>query len=178
MRKIILFIAMSLDGYIADSQGGVEWLKGQGNDSENVDTYSEFVKDIDTILMGRNTYNQIVTCLSPTEWIYNDFTTYVLTHDNHKGCSTDKIKFTNKDPVKLLEELKANNGKNIWICGGANLVNQLICAEMIDKYYISVVPTLLGKGIRLFGEFEKEQKLYLKRTESDNGIVGLLYEKR
>lgn len=52
MRNISLFIAMSLDGYISDSKGGVDWLKGQGSDNENIDTYSEFVKNIDTILMG------------------------------------------------------------------------------------------------------------------------------
>ena len=75
MRKVVLFIAMSLDGYIADSNGGVEWLKGQGNDNENIDTYSEFTQNIDTILMGWNTYHQIVTELSPTKWIYSDFTT-------------------------------------------------------------------------------------------------------
>lgn len=66
MRKITLFIAMSLDGYIADNNGGVNWLNGQENDSENIDVYSEFVKDIDTVIMGWNTYHQIVTELSPT----------------------------------------------------------------------------------------------------------------
>lgn len=74
MRKICLFIAMSLDGYIADRKGSVDWLKGQGNDNENIDVYSEFVKNIDTILMGWNTYHQIVTELSLKEWVYKDFT--------------------------------------------------------------------------------------------------------
>ncbi len=67
MREISLFIAMSLDGYIASSNGGVDWLKGHGDDNDNIDTYSEFVKDIDTILMGWNTYYQIITDLSPNE---------------------------------------------------------------------------------------------------------------
>lgn len=70
MKKVI----MSLDGYyIADSKSGVDWLNGQGNDDENIDTYSEFTKTIDTILMGWNTYYQVVSELSPKEWIYKDF---------------------------------------------------------------------------------------------------------
>ena len=81
MRKVVLFIAMSLDGYIADSRGGVGWLNGQDCDSENIDVYSEFVKNIDTILMGWNTYYQVTMELSPTEWIYSDFMTYVITHN-------------------------------------------------------------------------------------------------
>lgn len=176
MRKAVLFIAMSLDGYIADNNGGVEWLNGQGNDNENIDTYSEFVKDIDTILMGWNTYHQVVTELSPTEWVYDDFTTYVITHNKNK--STEKIHFTDENPTQLLKELKANDGKDIWICGGANLVSQLMRAELIDKYYISVIPTLLGKGIRLFKELENEQKLFLIKTNNYNGIVELIYEHR
>ena len=59
--------------YIADSKGSVEWLTGQGNDEDNIDSYSEFVKDIDTVVMGWNTYHQIVTELSPEDWVYDDF---------------------------------------------------------------------------------------------------------
>lgn len=176
MRKVILFIAISLDGYIADSHGSVEWLNGQGNDNENVDTYSVFVKEIDTILMGWNTYHQIVTELSPTKWVYDNFTTYVITHN--KNQSTEKIRFTAENPVQLLKNLKSNDGKDIWICGGANLVGQLMRAELIDQYYISVIPILLGKGIRLFQELENEQKLFLIKAKHYNGIVELIYEHR
>lgn len=176
MRKIVLFIAMSLDGYIADSRGGVEWLKGQGCDSENLDVYSEFVKDIDTILMGWNTYHQVTTELSPTEWIYSDFITYVITH--REMHSTKQIRFTHENPIELLEKIKSENGKNIWICGGANLVQQLMRHHLIDQYYISVIPTLLGSGIRLFENVEKEIKLKLIKTQTYNGITDLVYANR
>ena len=122
MRKVVLFIAMSLDGYIADSKGSVEWLTGQGNDEDNIDSYSEFVKDIDTVVMGWNTYHQIVTELSPNEWVYNDFTTYVVTHN--QKTSSDKIHFTNESSVDLVKKLREESGKDIWICGGANLIQQ------------------------------------------------------
>ncbi len=71
--------------------------------------YSEFVKDIDTILMGWNTYYQVITELSPTEWIYGDFTTYVFTHN--KVDSSEKICFLNESPVELLKKLKLKDGK-------------------------------------------------------------------
>lgn len=176
MRKIILFIAMSLDGYIADDHGGVDWLNGQDADGENIDVYSEFVKDVDTILMGWNTYHQVVTELSPTEWVYKDFKTYVMTH---KECtSSEKIQFTDENPIDLLKKLQAEVGKDIWICGGANLVQQLICEDYIDQYYISVIPTILGKGVRLFENGKKEIKLKLIKTQTYNGITDLVYERR
>lgn len=176
MRKISLFIAMSLDGYIADSEGGVDWLKGHGSDDENIDTYSEFVKDIDTILMGWNTYHQIVTELSPDEWVYQDFTTYVITHNEHD--SSEKIRFVNMDPVELAKSLKKENGKDIWICGGANLIQQLINEDFIDYYYITVIPTILGSGIRLLENAEHEIKLRLLHTQSYNGMTDLIYTRR
>lgn len=176
MRKVSLFIAMSLDGYIADRKGGVDWLEGQGDDHEDPDAYAEFVKNIDTVLMGWNTYHQIVTELSPKEWVYNDLTTYVITHNEH--VSTEKIRFTSDSPVDLVKRLKKENGKGIWICGGANLVQQLVNEDLIDCYYITVIPTLLGSGIRLFENGKQEMKLRLLRTQSYNGMTDLVYARR
>lgn len=176
MRKTCLFIAMSLDGYIADNKGSVDWLKGQGNDNENIDTYSEFIKNIDTILMGWNTYYQIVTELSPEEWVYNDFSTYVITHN--ECISSEKIRFTNINLVDLIQSLKKENGKDIWICGGANLVQQLVNEDLIDCYYITVIPTLLGSGIRLFENGKAQIKLKLLNIQSYNGMIDLVYIRR
>ncbi|SRR5699024_10176610 len=176
MKKISLFIAMSLDGYIADRNGGVNWLTGQGNDDDNIDVYSEFVKDIDTVVMGRNTYHQIVTELSPDEWVYQDFTTYVVTHNPKE--SSDKIYFVNESPVDLVKRLRKEKGKGIWICGGANLIQQLVKEDAIDCYYITVIPTILGSGIRLFENADHVIKLSLLKTQSYNGMIDLIYRKR
>ena len=104
MRKIILFIAMRLDGYIADSKGKVDWLQGQGNDDENIDSYSKFVERIDTVFMGWNTYHQIVSELSINKWMYSDFMTYVFSHE--QSNSTKQIQFTDENSVFLLKKLK------------------------------------------------------------------------
>lgn len=176
MREISLFIAMSLDGYIADSRGGVDWLTGQKEDGEMIDTYSLFIRDVDTVLMGWNTYHQIVTELSPEQWIYEGLKTYVFTHSEH--LSSDEICFTDREPEELLEELRQQEGKKIWICGGANLVGQLRGKGLIDEYYISVIPALLGDGIRLFKDKSTEQKLELVSTQNYNGIVDLVYKRR
>lgn len=176
MRKISLFIAMSLDGYIADCNGNVDWLKGHGDDNSNIDTYSDFVKDIDTIIMGWNTYHQIVTELSPDKWVYEDFTTFVITHKEH--ISSEKIQFVSTDPVDLIEKLKMEEGKGIWVCGGANIVQQLINKDLIHCYYITVIPTLLGSGIRLFERVENPIELKLTATQSYNGMVELVYVQR
>ena len=176
MRKIHLFIAMSLDGYIVDSNGGVDWLEGQGNDEENIDVYSEFVKEIDTVVMGWNTYHQIVTELSPDQWVYDDFMTYVVTHRSLEA--SDKIRFVNENPMKLVKKLREESGKDVWICGGAKLIHQLIEEDLIDVYYITVIPTILGSGIRLFDKNDKEIKLRLTKTQNYNGMVDLVYSRR
>ena len=78
----------------------------------------------------------------------------------------------------IVNQLKQEQGKNIWICGGANIIQQLMQADLIDEYYISVIPTILGSGIRLFGKIPKEIKLELVHTQTYNGITDLVYKRR
>lgn len=175
MREISLFIAMSLDGYIADDEGGVGWLGGQGDDNCDFDAYSLFIKDIDTIIMGWNTYRQVTEELAPGAWPYDAQTTYVITHRDMP--SSDKMRFVNMHPAQLAAKLRAQSGGGIWVCGGANVCRQLIDADMIDRYYITVIPTLLGSGIRLF-EGGQERKLRLIETRAYDGMVDIVYRRR
>lgn len=176
MRKAVLFIAMSLDGYIADHRGSVDWLQGQGGPEEDIDTYSAFIKDVDTVIMGWNTYHQITTELSPDQWVYSDLLTYVITHRDRP--SADSVIFSKQSPCDMIGQLKAAEGKNIWICGGAEIIRQLMEEDLIDEYYISIIPTILGSGIRLFGDGQEERKLELAQTRAYNGIVEVVYRRR
>lgn len=173
MRKTVLYIAMSLDGYIADIHADVNWLGGDGSEPEHEGTYAQFIQTIDTIIMGWNTYHQIVTELSPDHWPYPGKTTYVVTH--HGAESAENIIFTSQDVGALVSTLKMYAGKNIWICGGANIVRQLINVYVIDEYCISVIPVILGSGIRLFDGISARIRLKLVRTQSYNGIIELTY---
>lgn len=176
MRKVSLFIAVSLDGYIADVDGKVDWLEGQESTGAESESYDNFIKDIDTVIMGWNTYNQIITELSPDEWVYSGLNTYVITHKEME--SGDEVLFTDKNPVELIKKLKSETGKGIWICGGASIAQALIRENLIDRYHITVIPTLLGMGIRLFDQGKNEIKLRLVETHSCNGMVDLIYIRR
>ncbi len=187
MKKVVLYIAMSLDGFIADADGNVSWLVGQDEAAETEDTYSEFVRDVDTVVMGWNTYHQIVTELSPEKWVYGDLTSYVITHRSvdHADLDAD-IRFVQEDPCSLIRRLReekddVNTEKAIWICGGAAVIQPLVQEDLIDEYDISVIPTVLGSGIRLFKEREREAgqiPLWLVRTKITNGIAEMVYRRR
>lgn len=175
-RNTVLFIAMSLDGYIADANGRVDWLEGQNSEEGDGNSYDNFIREIDTVVMGWNTYRQIATELSPQQWVYEGLTSYVLTH--RKIEKMDGIIFTDESPCGLVRRLRRKPGKDIWICGGASTAGQLMKEGMIDRYHISIIPTLLGSGIRLFDSLKGQIKLKLVRSQVYNGIAELVYERR
>ena len=176
MRKVVLFIAVSLDGYLADPAGGVDWLQGHGPAEETRDTYADFIQGVDTVIMGWNTYHQIMTELSPEAWVYEGLTSYIVTHRSVPPAP-GRV-FTAQDPCQLVRELRHYPGKRIWVCGGAGLARQLMGADLIDVYDISLIPVLLGGGIRLFEPFGRRISLRLERTMAGNGITELVYTRR
>ena len=176
MRNVVLYIAMSLDGYVADDKGGVDWLGGDNTQPEAMGSYPDFINTVDTVILGWNTYHQIVTELSPETWVYAGMKSYVLTH--REMTSTEEIVFTSEGLEELMDKLRKEDGKDIWICGGASVVNQLIKSDSIDKYHITIIPTILGKGVPLFEKGIPEKKLKLLSTQHYNGMTDLVYELR
>lgn len=126
--------------------------------------------------MGWNTYHQIVRELSPDFWPYENQITYVMTH--REEVSSDKIRFINEDLNEFVTQLKKEKGKNIWISGGANIVHQLMDEDLVDVYNVTIIPTILGSGVRLFKKGKNEIKLSLVKAQTYNGMIDTVYTRR
>jgi Dihydrofolate reductase len=177
-RKVILFIAETLDGYIAEADGNIDFLidsdftSGETTDRE----YEKMVKHIDTVIMGRKTYDQVANKLSPDNYPYDNYENYVLT--THPTESIGNIHFVRDDVVDLIKKLKTEpSKKDIWIIGGSSIIAPLVNADLIDSYQIGIIPIVLGKGIPLFSEQTKFKELNLEAVKKVNGIAYLTYSK-
>ena len=176
MGKSVLYLAISVDGYLADEQGGMGWLVGDGSEPDAPGSYPAFLDTVDAIVMGWTTYHQLVTELSPDSWPYEGRPCYVVTH--RREAAQQGITFWNGELTALMDKLKGSHEANVWICGGASVAGQLLKEGRIDQLWLSIIPTVLGKGVRLFPELPHEQPLKLVATEHWNGIVDLVYVKR
>lgn len=170
-RKLVLFIASSLDGYIATKDDALDWLYDVEGEGDN--GYSEFYNTVDTILMGKRTYDWIMN-QELKEFPYKNKECYVFSRSLTKD--TEDVKFVNRDVVHFVNQLKSENGKNIWIVGGGELLHSLMKEELVDELIITVAPILLGKGIPLFKEVDKQFNLSLKEVRKFNQFVELHYE--
>ena len=175
-RNIILYIATSLDGYIARNNGEVDWLSGNGDDTNVDNRYEKFYNSIDTVVMGRTTYEQVVNELSPDTWVYEGKKCYVATRKKHE--SDKRAEFISDDIVEVIKNLKIQGGKDIWLIGGGKLIDQFIKQDLIDKYIVTIIPTILGDGIPLFLDGNPEIKLRLVETKVIDGMVELSYIRR
>ncbi len=178
MKKTVLYIAMSLDGYIAEEQGGIHWLDGDGSEPDAKGTYADFYEGVDTILLGYSTYEQIITELSPDVWPYEGKSCYVFSRQERPG--DERVTFCQESPEQVVQKLMGEDSPAscIWVCGGAQIAQSLIAAGLVDELRIATIPVLLGKGISLFGNLEQMQLLRLTAMHQYNGIAELCYEKR
>ena len=176
MGKSVLYLAMSVDGYIADEGGGVGWLAGDGSEPDAPGSFPVFWDTVGAVIMGWNTYHQIVTELAPDSWPYKGRPCYVVTH--RQETDQANIFFWNGDLATLVDKLKTEREGGIWICGGAEIIRPLIEEDLIDIYRISVIPVLLGGGKVLFDPVERPLALRLTGYQQGNGIVELTYTRR
>lgn len=175
-RNIVLYIATSLDGYIARSNREVDWLNGHSEKSDVDNGYNKFYSTIDTVVMGRTTYEQVVTELSPDIWVYEGKKCYVAT--TRKDQIDNRVEFISGNIIEFIKNIRTLPGKDIWLVGGSKLIDLFIKNDFIDKYIITIIPTILGEGISLFREQNPEIKLKLIETKTINGMVELTYIRR
>ena len=171
MRKIILYIASSLDGYIARKKGEVDWLDEFNNTGEDYG-YFKFYDSIDVTLMGNKTYK---TTLSFGEFPYKEKKNYVFTKQNILP-QADFVEFINKNIVSFAKDLKTQKGKDIWLIGGTQINEFFFNNDIIDELILSVMPVTIGNGIPLFTKSIKPLKFRLIDEKSyKNGVVQLHY---
>lgn len=174
MSKIILYIATSRDGFIADKNGGVDWLPQPKDDAElEAVGYKNLMSRIYTILMGSNSYKQI---LGFGDWGWPDKQTYVFTSkslESEQPCIT----ITHDSPVQFMAKMKdRKSDQDIWLLGGAALAKSFAHDGLIDEIILRIIPQILDDGIPLGLTFESfdlaserslmdgmTQKVYLRK---------------
>jgi dihydrofolate reductase len=166
-RKIKLFIASSLDGYIAKEDGSVDWLPQSGDSG-----YDNFYKSIDIVLMGKKTYEQILTF---GKFPYKDKISYVFTRNPNQKKKDENVEFTS-EVEEFTKKLILSSGKDIWLVGGADIISTFLNLKFVDEIILSVIPVALGKGIPLFKNIKEEVKLELVKTTEYDGLVELSYK--
>jgi len=159
MTKILVYVASSLDGYIAREDGSVDWLP-QVTESG----YDAFYKSVDTVIMGKTTYDQVLTFgIYP----YKGKKSFVFSKTQH---SDENVEFVS-DVEKFVKDGFPGVGENIWLVGGAKTIASFLKQGVVDEIIITKIPVLLGKGIPLFHNLEVQTKLELIKTEKYDQLV-------
>jgi len=175
MRKLSIFIATSVDGYIAKPNDDLSFLKLVEKEGEDYG-YAQFTDTIDTLIIGRKTYDYVVKEIGPSHYDNGDREVYIITRSPRPKVG--KTNFYTGDPGDLVRQLKSREGKDIYCDGGAEVIHELLKQDLIDELIISIVPILLGSGTRLFKDGRPELPLELVRTETfDTGLTQVHYRR-
>jgi dihydrofolate reductase len=172
-RKVILYIAASLDGYIAIPNDDLSFLSLIQSTGENYG-YDDLKKSIDTVIMGRKTFDWVMKQIGGVP--HPDTNTYIISRT--KRPDIGKTRFYTENLTELVHKLKEEKGKNIYCDGGAEIVSELLKEQLIDEIIISIIPVLLGEGTRLFKDGRPEQELTLVSAKQFKSGLAQLHYKR
>mgnify|MGYP001797678541 CR=1 FL=1 len=173
MKKLKLYIAMSLDGYIARKDGSIDWLEALPNPNQIDYGYSDFYDTIDTVIMGRTTYDHILGFDVP--WPYEKCTTYLATRATDYEAPTPQTKVIQGEIGVASRAIIQEDGKDIWLVGGGQLVAFYLDEGLVDEMLLFVIPTIIGDGIPLFPSPLKERSFQLTSVEKYETGASLLH---
>ncbi len=174
-RKLIVYISMSLDGYLATKEDDLSWLS-MVEDGEEDYGYQAFNETVDTYIVGRRTYDIVRQLSGGVFPPAQRHTCYVIT--SQEQAPMEQVHFYQQDPTLLVAQLKQEPGKNIYCDGGAQLLQTFLKADLIDEFIISVIPILLGAGKRLFlGDHHNFPLKLVSSKAYPKGLVQLHYRR-
>jgi dihydrofolate reductase len=170
MKKIISYIAISLNGKIARADGRVDWLENIPNPDDADYGYYKFYESVDTSIQGYGTYNQLMSWDIP--FPYQKIKNYVLT-------SKDMENTVNVDFIKMdqIPDIKKNKGKDIWLIGGGITNTEFLNQGLLDEIILHVMPIIIPDGLDLFANIPNETKLELINSKTyKSGVVKMHYQ--
>jgi dihydrofolate reductase len=169
--KVSVYIATSLDGFIARKNGDIDWLTG-GESGEDYG-YAEFIASVDTIVMGRNTYEKVLTFDS---WPYTKKVLVLTSRDLIVLPElTGKVEILNLAPRELVREVEKRAARHIYLDGGLT-IQRFLSEHLVHELTITTLPILIGEGLPLFGPLDQDVKLELLMSQSfKNGFVQNKY---
>ncbi|WP_204123006.1 dihydrofolate reductase family protein [Lacticaseibacillus mingshuiensis] len=170
-RQVILYLAESLDGFIAEKDGGTGFLSKFDSSAQDA-AYQDFYSSIDTVLMGRMTYQRKLH-LAGT-YPYSDKESYVFSTTLHD--TDDPTTVVAGNIPQFVRQLKGKKGKGIWLVGGADIFTDLLKEKLIDKLIITIAPVLLGDGVSLVASNLTDIPLKLLNAKQNDQFVTLTYE--
>ena len=177
--KLSVYIATSIDGFIARKDGGIDWLEfDSGGDSDGEDYgFAKFFESVDLLLMGRHTFEKLLTF---QEWVYRDTRMTVLSStlgpDAVPARLEGKVSIASGKPEEILENLAEQGVQHVYVDGGIT-VQTFLSAGLINEITISLIPVLIGDGIPLFGPLNSDVRLQHISTKSfPSGLVQTKYK--
>lgn len=174
MKRIILYIAASLDQRIAEPDGGIEWLSEFPITEEMNYGYKEFMASIDSIIMGGRSWRELSNM--DAMGVYADKTVYVVSR--HDWGEKDNLKFITENVTERISALRNEPGGDIWLFGGGELISMLLDADLVDEMWITYIPVILGNGVSLFPKQRKELKWKLiENTPYNSDVLMVKYQK-
>ena len=168
MRKVVLNLAVSLDGYIAGLNGEYDWCF-----TDQDYGLKKFLSRIDSTLMGRKTFEVLLEQGTET---FEELNNFVFSKTLNNTYS-DKVTIVKKDAAAFIKKLKQQQGKDLWLFGGSELIKNFLEENLIDELILSVHPVSLGDGIPLFQKLSERKKWQFVSCKSySTGLVQLHYE--